>query len=81
MTEDAKNPQTPLWECLLPYVEEKTARRIAEKEEAGELPLTVSDLDLLSGMRADLLECMRELHRKGTFKAVRGINNPMLMKM
>lgn len=71
---------TELQEMLLGYVAAKTAAIIAAKEREGKMPLAVSEDELMQGLRTDVLECMRELHRMEEYIGSRTINKALLKK-
>ena len=68
-------------EILLPYLRRIVEEIIKRKEDKKERPLGATDLEILIEFRDDLLECMRELHRLGEYKASRTINYPLLLKI
>lgn len=72
---------TELQNMLLPYIEKKAKEIMNRKEEEKTEPICATDLDLIVDFRDDVLECMRELHRQGKFKASRSINYPMLLRI
>ena len=67
-------------EKLMPYVESVVNDIIIKKEEDNIRPLCVNDVEVTYGVRNDVLECMRELHRSGKYQGVNGLNHPMLLK-
>lgn len=68
---------------LLDYVRNVTESVINEKEAQGQQPACLLYSELLERLRTDALECMRELHRNGEFRAqVSGVNKePSLTKV
>lgn len=66
---------------LLDYVRNTAERIIAEKEQSDIVPATRTLNDLMHEVREDLTECMRELHRKGEYRASVNVNKiPMLLR-
>lgn len=60
---------------LLDYVRNVTESVIAGKETEGQQPACLLYSELLERLRSDALECMRELHRSGEYRAqVSGVN-------
>lgn len=72
---------TELQEMLLGYVSAKTAAIIAAKETGGKRPLGASEDELMEGIRDDVRECMRELHRVRFYRGSKTINKAMLLKI
>ena len=65
---------------LIDYVRNTAGRIIAEKEQNGVEPALCTLHELMNEVREDMTECMRELHRKGKYRASVNINKiPMLL--
>ena len=61
---------------LIDYVRNSVERIIATQEQNGD---TLNDL--ITEAKEDILECMRQLHRDGDFRATVNINKiPMLIR-
>ena len=65
---------------LKEYIARKAEEIIGDKEKAGRLPASASDLEIWAHARLDILDCMRELHREGRFRGTRTLNHPALMR-
>lgn len=65
---------------LMPYIEYMTSTIVAEREESYVRPVAATSTEILRDIHADMLECMRELHRQGKFIGSNGLNHPMLIK-
>ncbi len=66
---------------LMPYVEARTERIITEKQEREIVPLLATEPEIISEIRTDVLECMRELHRSGQYQDTETLNHPALKKI
>ncbi len=66
---------------LMPYVEARTESIITEKQEREIVPLLATEPDIISEIRTDVLECMRELHRSGKYQGTETLNHPALKKI
>ena len=67
---------------LIDYVRNTAGRIIAEKVQNGVEPASCTLHDLMNEVREDMTECMRELHRKGEYRASVNINKiPMLLNI
>lgn len=70
-----------MYKLLMDYVRAKAERIIAERESLGRFPAPCSMYDILANIREDITECMRELHRKGEYRASATVNKtPMLLR-
>lgn len=65
---------------LLPYVESRVESIVSEKSENYGGFILATDLEILSPIHTDVIECMRELYQSGKYKGTRTLNNPALMK-
>lgn len=65
---------------LMPYVEARVGLIIAQKGERDIRPLIATEPEIVTGIREDVIECMRELHRNGCYVATNTINSPALMR-
>lgn len=66
---------------LLDYVRNTAERIIAERERQGKSPASCTLFELMEEAREDITECMRELHRKGEYRASATVNKtPMLLR-
>lgn len=65
---------------LKEYVRGRVETIIKDKEESGLRPLLATDFEISVCLREDVLECMRELAREGSFRATRTLNNAALEK-
>lgn len=63
-----------LQEKLFPYVLAKTEEILERKRAEKILPELVTEMELMGGIRTDIRECMRELHRQEFYQATRTIN-------
>lgn len=71
---------TEAQEKLLEGVRCLVEKTLYYKETHNISPLIVTEMDLIKGFRDELLECMRELARRGEYKATRTINYPALKR-
>ena len=66
---------------LLDYVQNTAERIIADKENRDINPACCTLSELIAEVREDIKECMRELHRRGKYRASININHtPMLLR-
>ena len=65
---------------LMPYVEAKAVSIIDDKEKNNVVPAIATEPEIVYGIRSDVIECMRELHRSRIFRATSTLNKPALMK-
>lgn len=65
---------------LLPYVESRVETIVSEKEEIYGGPILATDIEILSPIHKDVIECMRELYQSGKYKGTKTLNNPALLK-
>ncbi|HAB41843.1 MAG TPA: hypothetical protein DCE24_08300 [Porphyromonadaceae bacterium] len=66
---------------LIDYVRNSVERIIATQEQNGDMPAACTLNDLITEAKEDILECMRQLHRDGDFRATVNINKiPMLIR-
>ncbi len=72
MTEEQKK--------LMLYVEARVENIIGEKETNHIMPLLATENDIVANVRADVLECMRELYRQDKYIPTNTLNHPALLK-
>lgn len=65
---------------LMPYVEERVETIFSEKESRHISPALATEPEIIAEIHTDVLECMRELHRKEKYQATTTLNHPALMK-
>lgn len=65
---------------LMPYVKKRVELIVAEKEAKYIRPILATETEIVAEIREDVIECMRELHRAGSYLAVNTLNSPALMK-
>lgn len=66
---------------LMPYVVARVETIVAEKEERYIRPVIATETEIVSDVRKDVLECMRELHLTERYKGTNTLNNHALMKI
>lgn len=67
-------------EGLMEYVRDRTEAILEEKAHNSIEPLIATEREIISEIRTDALECMRELYRRGFFRGTNTINEPALMR-
>lgn len=65
---------------LMPYIEAKVEDIIYDKEKRNIIPAIATEPEIVYGIRGDIIECMRELHRSRSYNATNTLNSPALMK-
>ena len=65
---------------LMPYVEARVDTIMKYKEDNNISPAIVMEPEIVADIRTDVLECMRELHRNGSYCGTLTLNSPALMK-
>ncbi|MBD5223627.1 MAG: hypothetical protein HDS71_06215 [Bacteroidales bacterium] len=66
---------------LMPYVEARVAMIVSEKESHYISPVIATETEIISDIRSDVIECMRELHRTEKYHATNTLNLPALKKI
>lgn len=66
---------------LISYVEARVDEIIDHKYKSNIAPLIASEPEIVSEIRNDVIECMRELHRQCKYYATNTLNAPALIKI